>query len=62
MTRVYPRTGGETRVLVVLDERAGGLSPHGRGNPLRAFFRPVVEGSIPARAGKPLAYCRLLPC
>ena len=51
---VYPRTRGETTRRYVVANRTWGLSPHARGNPSQAHIRAFFEGSIPARAGKPV--------
>ena len=50
---VYPRTGGGTCTTDPHRGGAGGLSPHGRGNPDRRSGRPRRRRSIPARAGEP---------
>ena len=34
-------------------DRVRGLSPRVRGNPARENLHPILEGSIPARAGEP---------
>ena len=51
--RVYPRVGGETTYHSVCAVTAGGLSPRGRGNPVRPQDVVAHLGSIPAWAGKP---------
>ena len=53
LSRVYPRTGGGTWSVPSPSLAAWGLSPHGRGNQVRAVEVRAVEGSIPARAGEP---------
>ena len=50
---VYPRMYGETGSSAGRPDPAGGLSPHVRGNRLRAWRRPGPYGSIPACTGKP---------
>ena len=53
MDRVYPRTCGGTRTLMLDRETEEGLSPHVRGNLLRLHLLADLRGSIPARAGEP---------
>ena len=54
MQRVYPRECGET-CRDGADLGAGwGLSPRVRGNRIVGHEKPVMAGSIPASAGKPL--------
>ena len=50
---VYPRVGGETGTPGVTNRRCSGLSPRGRGNLGRTLGRTMLDGSIPAWAGKP---------
>ena len=50
---VYPRVGGGTADTPNLVQSESGLSPRGRGNPLRMLRRPTPRGSIPAWAGEP---------
>ena len=50
---VYPRAGGETRILYRAIRYRRGLSPRGRGNPREGAPQPGRMRSIPARAGKP---------
>ena len=50
---VYPRVGGETRVVASVECSGSGLSPRGRGNRVRGVAPTTREGSIPAWAGKP---------
>ena len=50
---VYPRVGGETQITSRGAGSGLGLSPRGRGNRHVAPLAMVVEGSIPAWAGKP---------
>ena len=52
-SRVHPRASGATALAVLLWRRLGGPSPRERGNPDRLAHRPVLAGSIPARAGQP---------
>ncbi len=51
--RVYPRAGGGTGLLRCLGHCCSGLSPRGRGNPVRDRGGLRSTGSIPARAGEP---------
>ena len=53
--RVYPRTRGETSKRDTLSLIAQGLSPHARGNQYVGGLSIIALGSIPARAGKPIA-------
>ena len=55
LSQVYPRAGGETLLNVQHRRDRPGLSPRGRGNPVRRFLAADIQGSIPARAGKPPA-------
>ena len=50
---VYPRVGGGTSIVAQRRPRGQGLSPRGRGNPIRLVSAHVEEGSIPAWAGEP---------
>ena len=50
---VYPRVGGETAVMSPATIPPRGLSPRGRGNRDWPQVPDVLEGSIPAWAGKP---------
>ena len=50
---VYPRVCGGTAVGRRARQRAGGLSPRVRGNPLLVNVDPARQGSIPACAGEP---------
>ena len=59
-SRVYPRTRGETPGQSSLGAGLRGLSPHARGNHSAASGSSVESWSIPARAGKPMPYDRLL--
>ena len=49
---VYPRTGGGNEDDGGAGALAPGLSPHGRGKPIRKAPGRCVPGSIPARAGE----------
>ena len=49
---VYPRTGGGNVAAFPLSALPLGLSPHGRGKPIRLLLLVCVCGSIPARAGE----------
>ena len=53
VSRVYPRTCGETLGQLGRQNRTAGLSPHLRGNRRFAPGRQRHRGSIPAPAGKP---------
>ncbi len=53
-TTVYPRVGGGTYGSCPGDTRGAGLSPRGRGNPIRVCCPSPEIGSIPAWAGEPL--------
>ena len=53
---VYPRACGGTACAPAATARAGGLSPRVRGNRGVHFGQPHDGGSIPARAGEPLAF------
>ena len=50
---VYPRVGGETAITQLRGVIKTGLSPRGRGNPVRSSLAADDPGSIPAWAGKP---------
>ena len=52
-TAVYPRVGGETRLVSLSQALVRGLSPRGRGNPESNSCPASCVGSIPAWAGKP---------
>ncbi len=49
----HPRVGGETRPQPRVQQRRGGPSPRGRGNPPPARGAVASRGAIPAWAGKP---------
>ena len=51
--RVYPRTHGETGLLLVLIGVPMGLSPYTRGNPCFKICNIYIIGSIPVHTGKP---------
>ena len=51
---VYPRVGGGTTRLQLLQKLNPGLSPRGRGNRPEGGGRDRERGSIPAWAGEPL--------
>ena len=51
---VYPRVGGGTVLSGLSSQEHQGLSPRGRGNPVRHPYRPRPAGSIPAWAGEPI--------
>ena len=53
LIRVYPRVGGETSCRCSMRAWAAGLSPRGRGNPRLPRRSRLLQGSIPAWAGKP---------
>ena len=55
---VYPRTRGETPRSRDVHESPVGLSPHARGNHIYRLQKLAPGGSIPARAGKPVAMSR----
>ena len=56
--RVYPRASGGTRLLDVVFDHLGGVSPRERGN-LGEVGGPTIDiGCIPARAGEPAELCR----
>ena len=59
-TRVYPRVCGGTWLPTLQAELAMGLSPRVRGNHAGGDGNVVVVRSIPACAGEPCKYCRLL--
>ena len=50
---VHPRVGGETDRLGLPRPSIPGPSPRGRGNLLASVLESLLEGSIPAWAGKP---------
>ena len=50
---VYPRVGGGTCVIRGQLDHKRGLSPRGRGNPVRICRRYLKRRSIPAWAGEP---------
>ena len=50
---VYPRTCGETAVVLARPKGSEGLSPHLRGNPPDGPRHALHRRSIPAPAGKP---------
>ena len=54
-SRVYPRACGGTRWQVFDCHRKTGLSPRVRGNRCGGKLVPRIFGSIPARAGEPVA-------
>ena len=58
--RVYPRVGGGTCLTTSTRSPSTGLSPRGRGNPVRYPERPEGARSIPAWAGEPLLPARSL--
>ena len=49
---VYPRVGGGTSDPDSTASPYGGLSPRGRGNPIKQALKVAVNGSIPAWAGE----------
>ena len=53
---VYPRVCGETRLLLAQRGRGLGLSPRVRGNLAGAWASLWASRSIPACAGKPVAF------
>ena len=53
---VYPRACGETRMYYTHTEAYEGLSPRMRGNLFDPVLTPDPKGSIPAHAGKPVAF------
>ena len=53
--RVYPRACGGTGLTLAGSVRQAGLSPRVRGNHEEGQAHPADVGSIPARAGEPLA-------
>ena len=53
VTRVYPRVGGGTPSGLLQVSPLTGLSPRGRGNPMRLSGMNEEDGSIPAWAGEP---------
>ena len=48
----HPRAGGENKVAAALICMARGSSPRGRGKHRVRMVRDLIEGLIPARAGK----------
>ena len=54
--RVYPRACGGTSARVWRQWLVRGLSPRVRGNPFASSATPKPGGSIPARAGEPMAF------
>ena len=54
-SRVYPRVGGGARLKAVEHPDGYGLSPRGRGSPIRNAEADGATGSIPAWAGEPRA-------
>ena len=56
--QVYPRTGGGTVKSTGTGFAVAGLSPHRRGNRIRASKLQKCTRSIPAQAGEPMNYCR----
>ena len=56
---VYPRVGGGTPGVDMLQELLDGLSPRGRGNQIQAQVPSSRERSIPAWAGEPRSCHRL---
>ena len=52
-SRVYPRVGGGTPLHQVVEGLELGLSPRGRGNPVRSAYSGTSPRSIPAWAGEP---------
>ena len=55
LTRVYPRACGGTPAAGRERASSGGLSPRVRGNPKVVPAAVMAKGSIPARAGEPMA-------
>ena len=53
---VYPRPRGEAPVIFAGEVAVSGLSPPTRGSRVDADISSVTDGSIPAHAGKPLAF------
>ena len=53
--RVYPRVCGGTIEVTRGDVTYYGLSPRVRGNPPPTVRKPLIQRSIPACAGEPLA-------
>ncbi len=53
LLRAYPRMGGGTAFSQPQHARAGGLSPHGRGNLAAGLSYGEGVGPIPAWAGEP---------
>ena len=54
VSRVYPRTHGETQIKLRRDCPSQGLSPYTRGNPPADTRMPCCSGSIPVHTGKPV--------
>ena len=57
---VYPRVGGGTNALVSMGHCLTALSPRGRGNPVSSICRMASRRSIPAWAGEPPHWDRIL--
>ena len=57
---VYPRSCGETLLAGLKAVSIAGLSPLVRGNHTKMENVTTIRGSIPARAGKPLAINSLI--
>ena len=53
---VYPRTHGETLLVLRLLRSIRGLSPYTRGNPCSGLWTRDKAGSIPVHTGKPLLW------
>ncbi len=53
--KVYPRACGATTISVIPSSVTGGLSPRVRGNHSDSLAVVGIQGSIPARAGQPVA-------
>ena len=58
--RVYPRVGGATASRAANSAVVRGLSPRGRGNHKLLWCKGGSTGSIPAWAGQPVAYMKML--
>ena len=54
--KVYPRVGGGTASAIASAGRHEGLSPRGRGNPVRRRRAGDADRSIPAWAGEPIGH------
>ncbi len=52
---VYPRTCGGAIKIMAKSAESEGLSPHVRGSHISQLYGDDLQGSIPARAGEPLA-------